>query len=220
MKKNIITLVCIFICFTVGSALAQNSLTPTAPNISPNSYIETPEYSEEYVSSLLERIVNLEVLASSLEARVVELERYLNAYTASSAANTVITQQPTTQQPATQQAAAQQADTQQATTQQPAAQQAATQQALPQQESSTSASTDYSTNPDADSYSYYLQVGAYQRSDLGFQQKQKLEQYGYAVQESANENIYRLYIGPFPNSEIDGIQAQLRELGIDSFPIR
>ena len=215
MKKNIITLVCIFICFTVNSTLAQNSLTPTvAPNISPNSYVETPEYSAEYVSNLLERVVELEILSASLEARVVELERYLNAYTS---LGTATTQEPAAQQPTTQQPAAQQPTAQQPTAQQPTAQQPTTQQPATQQASSTNTEI---SSPNADAYSYYLQVGAYQRSHLGLQQKQKLEQYGYTVYESANENIYRLYIGPFANSEIDGIQAQLKELGIDSFPIR
>ena len=209
MKKHIVRLVCIFIYFTANNTLAQNSLAPSnTVNISPNSYIESPEYSEEYVSSLLERIVNLEILSASLEARVVELERYLNAYTSANVANTTSTQQSVTQQSTTQQSATQQPTADQATTQQISSQQA------------DPANTNSSLVADANSYSYYLQVGAYQRSDLGLQQKQKLEQYGYTVYESANENIYRLYVGPFPNSEIEGIQTQLRDLGIESFPIR
>ena len=213
MKKHIVVLACIFIYFATSNTLAQNSLTPSdTVNISPNSYIESPEYSEEYVSSLLERIVNLEILSASLEARVVELERYLNAYTSSN-----LTSTPTTQQSATEQSTTQQSATQQPATQQPATEQTTAQQTSSQQADSSNTS---SSSTNANSYSYYLQVGAYQRSDLGLQQKQKLEQYGYTVYESANENIYRLYVGPFPDSEVDAIQAQLKELGIDSFPIR
>ena len=202
MKKTII-LTCALIGFVINVTLAQTSLTP---DVSPNAYIETPTYSEEYINSLLQRIVDLEIHTSSLEARVFELERYLNAYTASSA-------NPTTQQSA-QQSAAAQSTVQQA---QPATtQQNPTQQNTAQQQAATSASSGSSYPAD----SYYLQVGAYNRSDLGLQQKQRLEQFGYSVYESTDGNIYRLYLGPFANSEIDGIQARLREFGIDSFPVR
>ncbi len=219
MKKTTV-LICALIGFAINITLAQTSLTP---DVSPNAYIETPTYSEEYINGLLQRIVDLEIHTSSLEARVFELERYLNAYTASS--TSAATQQNTQQSPTaqntvqqTQPATTQQQDTVQPTTtqQQDTVQPATTQQSTAQQQTGTSDSSNSSYPAD----SYYLQVGAYNRSDLGLQQKQRLEQYGYTVYESADGNIYRLYLGPFANSEIDGIQASLRELGIDSFPVR
>ncbi len=214
MKKN--TLACMFIYSAISTVVAQTSLTP---DVSPNTYIETPTYSAEYVSSLLERIVELEVHTASLETRVLQLERYINAYTYPS--TTAATQQAAAEQNTVQQATNPQTTTQQTTTQEVPTQQTTTQQADYQQTTTQQATTQQTdTNSSYSTDSYYLQVGAYQRSDLGLQQKQRLEEHGYNVYERTDGSIYRLYLGPFPNSEVDGIQARLKELGIDSFPVR
>ncbi|MEZ4632797.1 MAG: SPOR domain-containing protein [Deinococcales bacterium] len=68
--------------------------------------------------------------------------------------------------------------------------------------------------------SYYLQVGAFGRSDLASQQKLRLQQFGYNVYESYDGRFTRLYVGPYPGSQVASIQSQLLSQGYSSFPVQ
>lgn len=202
--KNKITLACIFFCFIFNHALAQTTI---EPNISPDSYLlETPTYSAEFINDLLNRIVELENYSSSLEKRIFEMEKYLNAYTSPSEIS-ARAQETTTQQATTTNTSA--ANTSAANTDAASTSTANTGTA----NAGTTSETDYSNY-------YYLQVGAYQKADRVAEQKQTLEQYGYDVYESTNGNIYRLFVGPFPYADLEGTRAALKELGIESFPVQ
>jgi cell division protein FtsN len=82
-----------------------------------------------------------------------------------------------------------------------------------------------STAPPADPYLYFVQTGAYTRSDDAEQQKAKLALIGQTARiterEQAGRTVYRVRLGPFPGrDEADVLQGKLQEQGIEAQIVR
>jgi cell division protein FtsN len=79
--------------------------------------------------------------------------------------------------------------------------------------------------PAGDPFVYFVQTGAYTRSDDAEQQKAKLALIGLAARvtdrEQAGRTVYRVRLGPFPTrEEADGLQAKLQEQTIEAQIVR
>ena len=82
-----------------------------------------------------------------------------------------------------------------------------------------------STAPPGDPYLYFVQTGAYTRSDDAEQQKAKLALIGQTARiterEQAGRTVYRVRLGPFPGrDEADALQGKLQEQGIEAQIVR
>jgi len=81
------------------------------------------------------------------------------------------------------------------------------------------------TAPAGDPYVYFVQTGAYTRSDDAEQQKAKLALIGQAARiterEQAGRTVYRVRLGPFPSrDEADSLQLKLQEQSIEAQIVR
>ena len=81
------------------------------------------------------------------------------------------------------------------------------------------------TGPPRDPYIYFVQTGAYTRSDDAEQQKIKLALNGLTARvterEQAGRTVYRVRLGPFPSrEEADGLQTRLQEQTIEAQIVR
>jgi cell division protein FtsN len=79
--------------------------------------------------------------------------------------------------------------------------------------------------PAADPFLYFVQTGAYTRSDDADQQKAKLALAGLTARvterEQAGRTVYRVRLGPFPSrDEADALQARLQEQSIEAQIVR
>jgi cell division protein FtsN len=93
---------------------------------------------------------------------------------------------------------------------------------------SASAPSATPTNPAApvgDAFVYFVQAGAFTRSDEAEQQRARLGLLGLSAKiterEQAGRTMYRVRVGPFPvRDEADRLQARLQEQGIESQIVR
>ena len=93
---------------------------------------------------------------------------------------------------------------------------------------SASAPTATPTSPPApvgDAFVYFVQAGAFTRSDEAEQQRARLALLGLSAKiterEQAGRTMYRVRIGPFPvRDEADRLQARLQEQSIESQIVR
>ncbi len=85
--------------------------------------------------------------------------------------------------------------------------------------SDTSSASESAVSTAADAEGRYIQVGAYNSADLAAPQLERLEALGYTttLQETEGSSLLRLWIGPFIDERLGGVQAQLNDLGIDNF---
>jgi cell division protein FtsN len=79
--------------------------------------------------------------------------------------------------------------------------------------------------PPSDPFVYFVQAGAYSRSDEAEQQRAKLAMMGQTAKiterEQAGRTVYRVRIGPFQaRDEADGLQGRLQEGGIEAQIVR
>ncbi len=79
--------------------------------------------------------------------------------------------------------------------------------------------------PAGDPYLYFVQTGAYTRSDDAEQQKAKLALIGLTARvtdrEQAGRTVYRVRLGPFPTrDEADSLQTKLQEQAIEAQIVR
>ncbi|MEZ4630118.1 MAG: SPOR domain-containing protein [Deinococcales bacterium] len=66
----------------------------------------------------------------------------------------------------------------------------------------------------------YLQVGAYKTVESSLPHRVRLENYGYTVYTQNQGGFYKLLIGPFQPSELNLVSTQLKNQGIENFPVR
>ncbi len=79
--------------------------------------------------------------------------------------------------------------------------------------------------PGADPFIYFVQTGAYTRSEDAEGQKAKLALIGQTARvserEQAGRTVYRVRLGPFPSrDEADALQAKLQEQAIEAQIVR
>lgn len=79
--------------------------------------------------------------------------------------------------------------------------------------------------PAADPFVYFVQSGAYSRSDEAEQQRAKLAMMGHTAKiterEQAGRTVHRVRIGPFPmRDEADALQTRLQEAGLEAQIVR
>lgn len=82
-----------------------------------------------------------------------------------------------------------------------------------------------STGSKADPFVYFVQVGAYSRSEDAEQQRAKLAMNGFngrvTEREQSGRTVYRLRVGPYDTrEEADGVQARLQEQSIEARLVR
>ncbi len=65
----------------------------------------------------------------------------------------------------------------------------------------------------------YLQVGAYRDVPSSLSQRSRLESLGLAVYDRREGGYVKLIVGPFASNEVGIYRSQLRDRGIDSFPV-
>ena len=81
------------------------------------------------------------------------------------------------------------------------------------------------STPPADPFVYFVQAGAYARSEDAEQQRARLGLIGQAARiterEQAGRTVYRVRLGPFPTrEEADGLQGRLQEQSIEAQIVR
>ncbi len=81
------------------------------------------------------------------------------------------------------------------------------------------------TAPARDPYIYFVQTGAYTRTDDAEQQKAKLALNGLTARiterEQAGRTVYRVRLGPFPTrEEADSLQTRLQEQAVEAQIVR
>ena len=81
------------------------------------------------------------------------------------------------------------------------------------------------STPLADPFVYFVQAGAYGRSEDAEQQRARLGLIGQAARiterEQAGRTVYRVRLGPFPTrEEADGLQSRLQEQSIEAQIVR
>lgn len=79
--------------------------------------------------------------------------------------------------------------------------------------------------PGVDAFAYYVQAGAYTRSDDAEQQRARLAMLGQqskvTEREQAGRTVYRVRLGPFPTREAaDSLQGKLQEQTIETQIVR
>ena len=67
--------------------------------------------------------------------------------------------------------------------------------------------------------SRYLQVGAFATSSSAAPRVTRLESLGYSVTQNSDNNVVKLFVGPFAPAELPAAQARLDAQGIENFPI-
>jgi len=67
--------------------------------------------------------------------------------------------------------------------------------------------------------SSYLQVGAYNDVTSSLTQRSRLEGLGLTVYDRREGGYVKLIVGPFASNEVGIYRSQLRDRGIDSFPV-
>ena len=67
--------------------------------------------------------------------------------------------------------------------------------------------------------SRYLQVGAFATSSSAEPRVTRLESLGYNVTQNSDNNVIKLFVGPFAPAELPAAQARLDAQGIENFPI-
>ena len=77
----------------------------------------------------------------------------------------------------------------------------------------------------AEAFVYFVQAGAYARTDDAEQQRAKLAMIGFAAKVSEREQsgrtVYRVRVGPFESrDEADGVQAKLAEASVEARLVR
>ena len=82
-----------------------------------------------------------------------------------------------------------------------------------------------STTSAAEPFIYFVQAGAFTRTEDAEAQRAKLAMIGQAAKiterEQAGRTVYRVRLGPFPSrSEADGLQVKLQEQGLESQIVR
>lgn len=82
-----------------------------------------------------------------------------------------------------------------------------------------------STTAPSDPFTYFVQAGAYTRSEDAEQQKARLALLGHAARiterEQAGRMVYRVRVGPYPTrDEADGLQVRLQEAGVEAQIVR
>jgi cell division protein FtsN len=82
-----------------------------------------------------------------------------------------------------------------------------------------------STASAAEPFIYFVQAGAFTRTEDAEAQRAKLAMIGQAAKiterEQAGRTMYRVRLGPFPSrSDADGLQAKLQEQGLESQIVR
>ena len=65
----------------------------------------------------------------------------------------------------------------------------------------------------------YLQVGAFATSASAEPRLTRLESLGYSVTQDNDNNVIKLFVGPFAPTELPAAQARLDAQGIENFPI-
>lgn len=81
------------------------------------------------------------------------------------------------------------------------------------------------TPPMLDPFVYFVQAGAYSRTEDAEQQRARLAMLGQTARiterEQAGRTVYRVRVGPFPSrDEADGLQNKLQEQSIESQIVR
>jgi cell division protein FtsN len=84
---------------------------------------------------------------------------------------------------------------------------------------------DSAPKPVADPFIYFVQTGAYTRSDDAEQQRARLALAGHTARiserEQAGRTVYRVRLGPLKSREdADGLQLRLQESGVESQIVR
>ncbi|MCY7315743.1 MAG: SPOR domain-containing protein [Rubrivivax sp.] len=92
--------------------------------------------------------------------------------------------------------------------------------ALPSPSSPNSPTPSQSTAMAADAFVYFVQAGAFTRSDDAEQQRARLALMGQAARiterEQAGRTVYRVRLGPYPTrNEAEALQGRLQEQGIE-----
>jgi cell division protein FtsN len=82
-----------------------------------------------------------------------------------------------------------------------------------------------SAKPGADPFTYFVQAGAYARSEEAEQQRAKLAMLGYTARiterEQSGRTMYRVRLGPFEKKDAaEGAQAQLAGSGVEAALVR
>ncbi len=90
---------------------------------------------------------------------------------------------------------------------------------------SATASAPRSTAPPLEAFVYFVQAGAYTRSDDAEQQRARLALMGLAARiterEQAGRTVYRVRVGPYPaRGEADSLQQRLQEQAIEAQIVR
>jgi len=97
--------------------------------------------------------------------------------------------------------------------------------AKPQRDPAAILSGAPSTAKGADPFVYFVQVGAFTRTEEAEQQRAKLAMNGYAAKiterEQSGRTVYRVRVGPYESrDEADGVQARLQEASIEARLVR
>ena len=82
-----------------------------------------------------------------------------------------------------------------------------------------------STGAGPDPFVYFVQVGAFTRTEEAEQQRAKLAMNGYAAKiterEQSGRTVYRVRVGPYESrDEADGVQARLQEANVEARLVR
>ena len=82
-----------------------------------------------------------------------------------------------------------------------------------------------SATPAADAFIFFVQAGAYTRSEDADQQRARLALIGQSAKvterEQAGRTVYRVRLGPFPTrDEADALQTRLQEASIETQIVR
>jgi len=77
----------------------------------------------------------------------------------------------------------------------------------------------------AEGFVYFVQAGAYSRTDDAEQQRAKLAMIGFAAKiserEQSGRTVYRVRVGPFESrDEADGVQAKLADASVEARLVR
>jgi cell division protein FtsN len=87
------------------------------------------------------------------------------------------------------------------------------------------ASAPRSTAPGVDPFVYFVQAGAFTRTEDAEQQRAKLAMMGYTAKVTEREQsgrvVYRVRMGPYPSrDQADALQVRLQEAAVESQIVR
>jgi len=82
-----------------------------------------------------------------------------------------------------------------------------------------------STTPEADPFTYFVQIGAYTRSSDAEAQRAKMAMQGLTAKiserQQAGRTVYRVRLGPYERkADADSLQQQLKDLGVEGQLVR